>query len=122
MSDFKEIRAAIRKFRNARDWMQFHSPKNLAASIVIEAAELLEHFQWESLEESEQKAKQQKEAIAEEIADVAIYLIELADNLDIDLPSAIRVKLTKNAEKYPVKRSRGSSKKYTEYSIDTAAE
>ena len=122
MSDLEEIGAAIRKFRDERDWMQFHSPKNLAASIVIEAAELLEHFQWESLEDSEQKAKQQKEAIAEEIADVAIYLIELADNLGIDLPSAVRVKLTKNAEKYPVKQSRGSAKKYTEYSTDSAPE
>src|SRR5262249_19651619 len=122
MNDLEEIRAAIRKFRDERDWMQFHSPKNLAASIVIEAAELLEHFQWESLEDSEQKAKQQKEAIAEEIADVAIYLIELADNLAIDLPSTVRVKLAKNAEKYPVKQSRGSSKKYTEYSIDSPAE
>jgi NTP pyrophosphatase (non-canonical NTP hydrolase) len=122
MSDLEEIRAAIRKFRDERDWMQFHSPKNLATSIVIEAAELLEHFQWESLEDSEQKARQQKEAIAEEIADVAIYLIELADNLAIDLPSTVRVKLAKNAEKYPVKQSRGSSKKYSKYSIDNPVE
>jgi NTP pyrophosphatase (non-canonical NTP hydrolase) len=122
MSDLEEIRAAIRKFRDDRDWMQFHSPKNLAASIVIEAAELLEHFQWESLEDSEQKARHQKQAIAEEIADVAIYLIELADNLAIDLPSAILAKLAKYADKYPVKRSRGSSKKYSEYSNDRPAE
>jgi dCTP diphosphatase len=122
MCDLVELRAAIRKFRDERDWMQFHSPKNLASSIVIEAAELLEHFQWESLEDSEHKAKQQKEAIAEEIADVAIYLIELADNLGIDLPSAVWVKLAKNAEKYPAKQSRGSSKKYTEHSIQSPAE
>jgi dCTP diphosphatase len=118
MKDLDRIRAAIKSFRDERDWMQFHNPKNLASSIVIEAAELLEHFQWKTPEESEQIARDQKEAIADEIADIAIYLVELADNLGIDLIGAIERKLEKNANKYPVQHVRGSSKKYTEYSID----
>jgi dCTP diphosphatase len=115
MDDLEKIRAAIRKFRDDRDWMQFHSPKNLACSIVIEAAELLEHFQWKTPRQSEVLARAQKAMVAEEVADIAIYLIELADNLDIDLIGAVEAKLMKNQTKYPVQEVRGSSKKYTEY-------
>src|SRR4051812_35287016 len=114
MKELDEIRAAIRKFRDQRDWMRFHNPKNLASSIVIEAAELLEQFQWKTFDESEAAGRQNKDNIAEEIADVAIYLIELADNLDIDLRSAIRAKLEINAVKYPVARAKGSAAKYNE--------
>ncbi len=113
MTELEEIRAAIRKFRDERDWMQFHSPKNLACSIAIEAAELLEQFQWETLEESAAKAKDSKHAVSAEIADVGIYLIELADNLGIDLGAAIREKLATNERKVPPNKARGNATKYT---------
>jgi dCTP diphosphatase len=114
MNELDTIRQRIRGFRDARDWRQFHSPKNLACSIAIEAAELLEHFQWGTLEESATIAEEKREEISEEIADVAIYLIELADNLEIDLVEAIHRKIDRNEGKYPVEKSRGTAKKYTE--------
>jgi len=112
--DLNQIRRRIREFRDERDWMQFHNPKNLAISIAIEAAELLEHFQWKDFEESEAHATAAKEAIADEIADVSVYLIELSDNLGIDLEEAILKKLAKNAAKYPAEKAKGNSRKYTE--------
>lgn len=112
--NLKLIQQKIRAFRDERDWMQFHNPKNLATSISIEAAELLEHFQWKNLEESERYAIQAKDQIADEVADVAVYLIELCDNLGIDLEAAISAKLEKNAAKYPVNKARGSAKKYSD--------
>jgi NTP pyrophosphatase (non-canonical NTP hydrolase) len=114
MTELEEIRHLIREFRDARDWMQFHNPKNLACSISIEANELLEHFQWKTPEESLVVTGEKKVQIAHEVADVAVYLIELADNLGIDLVQAIREKLAHNAAKYPVSRSKGSAAKYTE--------
>ena len=87
---------------------------NLAISIAIESAELLEHFQWKNYEESEKHAVDAKEQIADEAADVAVYLIELCDNLGIDLETAIHSKLEKNAAKYPATRARGTAKKYTD--------
>ena len=110
------IKQKIRAFRDERDWMQFHNPKNLAISISLEASELLEHFQWKTFEESSQHAVQAKAEISDEIADVAIYLVELCDNLGIDLEAAILEKIKKNAEKYPAEQVRGSSRKYTEWS------
>jgi NTP pyrophosphatase (non-canonical NTP hydrolase) len=112
MSDLADLTARIRAFRDARDWMQFHNPKNLASSIVIEAAELLEHFQWKTLEESTEHASNRRDEISTEIADVAIYLIELSDNLGIDLLAAIDRKLAINEQKYPVDKAKGSSVKY----------
>lgn len=108
------IQHRIREFRDARDWMQFHNPKNLAISITLEATELLEHFQWKTLEESEAHAISAKDQIADEIADIAVYLIELTDNLGIDLQQAILNKLEKNAAKYPADKAKGNAKKYTE--------
>jgi NTP pyrophosphatase (non-canonical NTP hydrolase) len=105
----------IRQFRDERDWMKFHDPKNLAVSISIEAAELLEQFQWKSTAEVEHHVADHKEQISDEIADVAIYLLELSDNLGIDLESAILAKLEKNAVKYPVEKARGVSTKYTDF-------
>lgn len=102
----------IKKFRDERDWMQFHDPKSMAASIVIEAAELLEHFQWKKRSEVVKYVKTHKGEIAEEIADVAMYLFELADNLEIDILEAIDQKLVKNNRKYPIHKAKGSSKKY----------
>ena len=110
----EEVLARIRKFRDERDWMKFHDPKNLAVSISIEAAELLELFQWKTGEEASRYAADNKERVSEEMADVAIYLLELADNVGIDLMKAIEVKLDKNAAKYPVEKSRSVATKYTE--------
>ena len=102
----------IRRFRDERDWMQFHDPKNLAMSIAIEAAEIMEHFQWVDRDKSLQHAAESREEIADEIADVAIYLIELADVVGVDLKAAIRAKLAKNAVKYPVEKAKGRITKY----------
>jgi len=115
MNELDQIRSRIRKFRDERDWMQFHNPKNLACSISIEANELLEHFQWCTPEESQAIARKKNTEISHEIADVAVYLIELADNLGIDLAEAIAEKMAHNEAKYPADKVRGSSKKYTEY-------
>ncbi len=112
-ADMGEVLSRIREFRDDRDWMQFHDPKNLAVSISIEAAELLEHFQWKDKAQVEKHAAEHRDEIADEIADVAMYLFELADNLGIDLKSAMLAKLKKNEKKYPVEKSRGVSTKYT---------
>lgn len=112
--DLDLIQHRIREFRDARDWMQFHNPKNLAISISLEASELLEHFQWKTLEESDAHAIAAKDQIADEVADIAVYLIEFAENLGIDLQQAILAKLDKNAAKYPAEKAKGSAKKYTE--------
>ena len=104
----------IRRFRDARQWMQFHNPKNLACSIAIEAAELLEHFQWKTPRQSSSHGKKCRAAIAAEIADVAIYLFELADNLGIDVLDAVDQKLRSNELKYPVSKSRNKALKYTQ--------
>jgi dCTP diphosphatase len=109
-----DVLARIRTFRDERDWMQFHDSKNLAVSIVIEAAELLEHFQWKDKEQSAKHVIEQREAISDEIADVAVYLLELADNLGIDLMDAIVRKLEKNAAKYPIAKAKGVATKYTD--------
>jgi NTP pyrophosphatase (non-canonical NTP hydrolase) len=108
----EEILDKIRAFRDERDWMKFHDPKNLAISIAIEAAELLEHFQWKDEKAVEQHIINNREEIADEIADVAMYLVELSDNLGIDLLQAMETKLQKNAEKYPVTKAKGIATKY----------
>ena len=113
MSDIKALTEKIKQFRDERDWMQFHNPKDVALSLVLEAAEVLEHFQWKKPQEVEAHAKACKDEIADELADVAMYLFELADNLGIDLAKAIEVKLAKNAQKYPIEKAKGSSQKYT---------
>ena len=113
MSEIEKITKKIKKFRDERDWMQFHNHKDVALSLVLEAAEVLEHFQWKKPGEVEAHGKACKDEIADELADVAMYLFELADNLGIDLPKAIEVKLAKNAQKYPIEKAKGSSQKYT---------
>lgn len=110
-----DIAAKIRVFRDERDWSQFHNPKDMAIAISIEAGELLEHFLWKNPQEVESRIESRKEDIESEIADIGIYLTELADNLGIDLLSAMDKKIAVNAEKYPVNRVKGSSKKYSEY-------
>lgn len=112
--DVQALQAALRQFADERDWSQFHTPKNLAASLSIEAAEVLEHFQWLTDEQSKNLSPEQRDKVALEIADVLLYLLQLADKLQIDPVAAAKNKLAINAEKYPVDKARGSSKKYTE--------
>ncbi len=110
----QEITSEIRAFRDARDWMQFHAPKELVVAIAAESGELLQHFVWQNAEQSAKRVQERREAIADEIADVAILLFELADNLHIDLADAIRGKLARNEQRYPVDKARGSNLKYNE--------
>ncbi|AJH84564.1 nucleotide pyrophosphohydrolase [Bacillus thuringiensis] len=101
----------ILKFRDDRDWKQFHNPKDLAISLSLEASELLENFQWRS---SEDAIEQNLENIKDELADVLIYSILLADQMNLDIEEVIQNKLEKNQKKYPVEKSSGSNKKYNE--------
>ncbi|MDD2520748.1 MAG: nucleotide pyrophosphohydrolase [Kiritimatiellae bacterium] len=114
--DWKSLRDEIVAFRDARDWAQFHTPKNLAAGISIEAAELLEHFLWCTDDGARAliRNKVRRKQIAEELADVVNYALLLANAMEIDLPAEIRRKIRINARKYPVRKSKGIAKKYTE--------
>jgi dCTP diphosphatase len=112
MSDIKQITQKIRQFRDERDWKQFHNHKDVALSLVLEATEVLEHFQWKSPQEVETHGIDNKDELSDELADVAIYLLELADNLGIDLAQAIEQKMIKNAKKYPVEKAKGKHTKY----------
>ncbi len=108
------LRDRLRRFAEERDWDQFHAPKNLAMALSVEAAELLEHFQWLSEEESNKLSARRREKVREELADVLLYLIRLADKLDVDLVRAASDKIERNARKCPVHKARGNSKKYTD--------
>lgn len=105
---------ALRTFATDRDWAQFHTPKNLACALSVEAAELLEHFQWLTDAQSQALTPDQTQQVGTEAADVFLYLLQLCDKLGIDLVAAAQHKLAANALKYPVDKARGSSKKYTE--------
>lgn len=113
-SDLETLTQALRVFAKEREWEQFHSPKNLASALTVEASELLEHFQWLTEDQSRNLPADEKAKVAAEAADVLLYLLQLCDKLQIDLMEAARTKLAVNAEKYPVERALGSSKKYTE--------
>lgn len=114
-SDLLMLRDKLRAFAEVRDWDQFHSPKNLSMALMVEAAELMEHFQWLSEAQSANIAVEDKPAIAEELADILLYLVRLSDKLGVDLREAALHKLEKNAAKYPAEQVRGSAKKYSEY-------
>jgi dCTP diphosphatase len=116
MNQIDDIQKKIRDFRDERDWLKFHNAKDMAAAIAIEAAELQSLFLWKSATESADVVDRKEERVREEIADIAIYLVELADNLNIDLIAAMEAKIVKNAKKYPAEQVRGNAKKYTEYS------
>lgn len=103
----EKVLEVIRSFRKERDWDKFHTPENLAKSICIEAGELLEHFQWDN--------QFNKAEVIEELADVLIYCIHMADALEVDINDIILDKMTKNALKYPVEKAKGNSKKYTSF-------
>lgn len=108
------LRDDLRSFAAERDWEQFHTPKNLAAALIVEAAELLEHFQWLTPQQSTQLDSTNKNKVAQEIADVLIYLTRLADVMGVDPLQAAQQKLTLNAAKYPVAHAKGNSTKYTD--------
>jgi len=108
------LRDALRRFAAERDWEQFHTPRNLATALSVEAAELLEPFQWLTDEQSRELSTEARAAVEQEMADVLLYLVRLADKLGVDLEQAARAKIELNAQKYPVERARGSSRKYDE--------
>jgi dCTP diphosphatase len=110
----EQLALEVERFMNERDWRQFHNPKDLAVGMSLECAELLEHFLWQNGAAIDQRAADRREAIQHEMADVAIYLLELASVLHIDLGEAILAKLKINATRYPPEKARGSSRKYTE--------
>lgn len=107
--DLDRIMAALRTFAQERDWERFHSPKNLAMALSVEAAELLEHFQWLTEAESRELDPSVRGRVSEEIADVQIYLLTLADKLQIDLVAAVDAKIDKNHSRYPIEEARGTA-------------
>jgi len=116
MSDrLTELRDRLRAFVQERDWDQFHSPKNLAMAMIVEAAELVEHFQWLTEAESKDISPEKLEQVSHELADTFVYLLRMSDVLGIDLIDAANAKITLNAQKYPADKVRGSNAKYTEY-------
>ena len=110
-----DLRDRLRAFAAARDWDQFHSPKNLSMALIAETAELVEHFQWLTERESGALPPEKMAAVADELADVLLYLVRIADKLGVDLLAATAAKLDRNETKYPAQRVRGSARKYTEY-------
>lgn len=110
-----DIKRRLAEFADERDWNQFHSPKNLSMALSVEVSELLEHFQWLTETQSEALDEKTRAAVAEEIADVQIYLIRLADRLGVDIEAAVQAKMAANGEKYPADKVRGSAKKYSDY-------
>ena len=111
----EEVRKIATKFRDEREWKQFHSPKELAIQVVLEATELLELMQWKNGAELAEQLEKRREDVGDELADVLHGIILIADEMGIDLSQAFALKMEKNARKYPVEKARGSSKKYTEY-------
>jgi NTP pyrophosphatase (non-canonical NTP hydrolase) len=114
-SEFDRIKKQVRQFVVERDWDQFHSPKNLSMALIVEAAEMVEHFQWLTEEQSSNLPPEKLAEVELELADIQVYLISLAEKLKLDLVAAVDKKLVLNAQKYPVDKARGNSKKYTEY-------
>ncbi len=110
-----DLRTHINAFVTERDWAQFHTPKNLAMAMIVEAAELVEQFQWDTPQESQQLSPEKREAVAHELADTFVYLLRIAEVLEIDLIDAANKKIALNAQKYPVEKVKGSNAKYTQY-------
>jgi len=105
----------IAKFRDERDWKRFHNPKDMTLSLVLEATEVMEHFQWKTNEESSLYLERNKNSVAEELSDVLYWVLLLSHDLNIDIVKAFEEKMQKNEKKYPIHQAKGSSKKYTEY-------
>ncbi len=111
-SELEAIKNSLREFAKERDWDQFHSPKNFSMALIVECAELVEHFQWLTDEQSKQLPEETLEEVSLEMADIMMYLIRLADKLDVDLIDAVNKKIKLNAIKYPVEKSKGIATKY----------
>ena len=122
MTDSKTLNAItqqLRDYADARDWQQFHSPKNLAMALSVEAAELVEIFQWLTEKESGELTSEQRQQTEHELADIFLYLLRMADRLNIDIIDAAKKKILINEKRYPAEKVRGSSKKYTAYQHDS---
>jgi NTP pyrophosphatase (non-canonical NTP hydrolase) len=115
VSEFTQLRDLVRQFVDERDWDQFHTPKNLSSALAVEAAELLEHFQWLQHGRSEELGEAKLAEVRHEMADVLVYLVRLADKLDVDLVAAVQEKMVLNRAKYPADLVRGDARKYHEY-------
>ena len=115
MNELDKLRSRLDAFARDRDWEQFHSPKNLAMALSVEVAEIAEHFQWLTEEQSRDLGAAKRAEVEQELADVLIYLVRLADQLGIDLLEAAQRKLAVNEARYPADKVRGSSRKYSEY-------
>jgi len=115
LGDFEALKRRLEVFAEERDWDQYHSPKNLSMALIIEASELMEHFQWLTQEQSKNLLPEKLEEVEQELADIFIYLMRIAQKLDVDLFAAAQKKMDVNEEKYPSEIVRGSAKKYTEY-------
>ena len=113
--DLEAATLALRRFAEERNWDQFHTPKNLAMALNVEAGELLEHFQWLTAEQSQNLPADKQAKVAEEIADIQAYLIRIADKLGVDILAAVEQKMRQNAAKYPADKVRGDARKYNEY-------
>jgi NTP pyrophosphatase (non-canonical NTP hydrolase) len=114
MQDIENITKKIIKFREERDWKQFHNAKDLALSLVLEATEVLEHFQWKNGDDLKKYIQENKSAISEELADVLYWVLLMSHDLEIDILEALEIKLKKNEGKYPISKSKGKSSKYSE--------
>ena len=114
MNDIEKLKELVVKFRDERNWKQFHNPKNLSLALSVEVSELAENFLWVDNKDSKKTAYEKIDNVKEEMADIFIYLLSLADVLDINLKDAVINKIDKNKEKYPIDKSYGSCKKYTE--------
>jgi NTP pyrophosphatase (non-canonical NTP hydrolase) len=115
LGDLAQLRELVRAFVDERDWDQFHSPKNLASALSVEAAELLEHFQWLQHGRADELGPDKLVEVRHEMADVLVYLVRLADKLDVDLMVAVQEKMVLNRAKYPAEQVRGDARKYYEY-------
>jgi len=117
LDDLEALRRRVADFAAARDWDQFHAPKNLAMALIAECAELVEHFQWLSAEDSATLSEEKRAAVRLELADILIYLVRIADKLDVDLLAAARDKIAINEERYPAAQVRGDARRASEYEI-----
>ena len=113
-TNISDLQARIQKFVDDRDWDQFHNPKDISISLMLEAAEVLEHFQWKNSEEMTEHVNSHKYEVGEELADVMYWVLLLAKKLDVDLGKIFEKKMLKNEKKYPIEKAKGSHRKYTE--------
>lgn len=114
MSDLEKLSQKVVAFREARDWKQFHNPKDMAISLALEASEFLEHFQWKTEKEINEKLKEQKGDLSDELADVFYWVLLIANDLGIDIEKALQSKMKENEMKYPVSKAKGKHTKYTQ--------